>query len=103
MEQKLKRGAQGTRVPGELSHTKLHNPQETYKRAGSTRHTPQNRNNGDTMVPWYAFFVVSVEIRKHPMGPVPKWGLYFYWGAVLPAWVLTAPFIRLTLMPLETP
>ena len=22
----------------------------------------------------------SVEIRKHPMGPVPKWGLYFYWG-----------------------
>ena len=21
-----------------------------------------------------------VEIRKHPMGPVPKWGLYFYWG-----------------------
>ena len=23
---------------------------------------------------------VCVEIRKHPMGPVPKWGLYFYWG-----------------------
>ena len=21
-----------------------------------------------------------MEIRKHPMGPVPKWGLYFYWG-----------------------
>ena len=21
-----------------------------------------------------------VEIRKHPMGPVPKWGLYFYLG-----------------------
>ena len=40
-----------------------------------------------------------MEIRKHPTGPVPKWGLYFYWGAVLPAWVLTAPFMRLTLMP----
>ena len=25
-------------------------------------------------------FVEHVEIRKHPMGPVPKWGLYFYWG-----------------------
>ena len=24
--------------------------------------------------------LVLVEIRKHPMGPVPKWGLYFYWG-----------------------
>ena len=23
---------------------------------------------------------LAVEIRKHPMGPVPKWGLYFYWG-----------------------
>ena len=21
-----------------------------------------------------------MEIRKHPTGPVPKWGLYFYWG-----------------------
>ena len=26
---------------------------------------------------------ICVEIRKHPMGPVPKWGLYFYWERVL--------------------
>ena len=35
------------------------------------------------------------------MGPVPKWGLYFYWlGArYYPRGFLTAPFIRLTCMP----
>ena len=41
----------------------------------------------------------TVEIRKHPMGPVPKWGLYFYWGRGITRVVITAPFIRLTLMP----
>ena len=40
-----------------------------------------------------------MEIRKHPMGPVPKWGLYFYWGRGITRVVITAPFIRLTLMP----
>ena len=34
------------------------------------------------------------------MGPVPKWGLYFYWGRGITRVVITAPFIRrLTLMP----
>ena len=40
-----------------------------------------------------------MEIRKHPTGPVPKWGLYFYWGRGITRVVITAPFIRLTLMP----
>ena len=48
-----------------------------------------------------------MEIRKHPTGPVPKWGLYFYWGRGITRVVITAPFIRLTLMPVtessETP
>ena len=29
----------------------------------------------------------------------PNGGCISTWGAVLPAWVLTAPFMRLTLMP----
>ena len=36
---------------------------------------------------------------KHPMGPVPTWGWYFYWGRGITRVVITAPFIRLTLMP----
>ena len=40
-----------------------------------------------------------MEIRKHPTGPVPEWGLYFYWGRGITRVVITAPFIRLTLMP----
>ena len=33
----------------------------------------------------------SVEIRKHPMGPVPKWGLYFYWGRGITRVVFNRP------------
>ena len=40
-----------------------------------------------------------MEIRKRPMGLLPKWGLYFYWGRGITRVVITAPFIRLTLMP----
>ena len=32
-----------------------------------------------------------VEIRKHPMGPVPKWGLYFYWGRGITRVVFNRP------------
>ena len=35
--------------------------------------------------------VVRVEIRKHPMGPVPKWGLYFYWGRGITRVVFNRP------------
>ena len=34
---------------------------------------------------------VYVEIRKHPMGPVPKWGLYFYWGRGITRVVFNRP------------
>ena len=40
-----------------------------------------------------------MEIRKRPMGLLPKWGWYFYWGRGITRVVITAPFIRLTLMP----
>ena len=33
----------------------------------------------------------NVEIRKHPMGPVPKWGLYFYWGRGITRVVFNRP------------
>ena len=33
----------------------------------------------------------SVEIRKHPTGPVPKWGLYFYWGRGITRVVFNRP------------
>ena len=32
-----------------------------------------------------------MEIRKHPMGPVPKWGLYFYWGRGITRVVFNRP------------
>ena len=33
----------------------------------------------------------AVEICKHPMGPVPKWGLYFYWGRGITRVVFNRP------------
>ena len=40
---------------------------------------------------YYLRWKQTVEIRKHPMGPVPKWGLYFYWGRGITRVVFNRP------------